>query len=734
MKTDLLTIQFEMISLFNKAVNLTEVNDNNPVNAKALKQLIDHGIVVDLKILKQLSDEDQIEFAKKVSHKYGISNDELRSSLFKKFQTIEDSSELELRVAQLLHYMTAPALLDDPFLPNGEHDHDGFLFEPELIKNDDEETSLKDLKVEFNNTFKHIQIIDEDEAEDLIIDFAEGSQPLSEDDTKSIFDLIINLLSTDEIETLEINNKELMCLMYDRINQNLNYFIVPKNVDDFMRLIVYKITNSTLLIKSKNVIQQIKNTMNVAYETSYMSDKTVVIIEKYLDAYVNKYGEVRLAQSFNRYKSIFLALKNDYTKSLINKISRLSKKHHKPLQKNIMSNAVDMIEKQEISTDDLFNYLDENLNDISTYQLVKLYNAFSLRGEEFSSLMYKDNQRKDVNFNEDHSSIHAKGLINRVYKIRNGETYIKEYDIDQDYSLMDVLTQTQNLISIKDYIKGLLIERLENEFHNKVVRLDDFYNQVQIKMPTSTKNFIGHMPEFTNVTLKGHTTLGVTWRKKCDIDLSCTDIEHGDLVSWHSTQVQRDSHSSHNVLMHSGDMRTINNKGFANETVFISDDNKSPLLFDVALYSMGFGADLDDDDHYVDYQLSFGENVSPKLYANMKNVKLNLPLFIERASSYGRFIANSFYNESDQSRTFVVNSTSTGQRVVNGINLNFVAANAIQNKTIAYMNLNDILNESNILVARNENEYNDFIKWNSQLETVDLRFEYISKNEILKFI
>jgi hypothetical protein len=107
----------------------------------------------------------------------------------------------------------------------------------------------------------------------------------------------------------QVANNELRVALYD----------VTKHVfatgDDAVRWLVLNATASTMLIKSKKVINEVKKTIVGA-----------MFFEKH---------EQALAQVFNRHKAIILAAKNSRNRTAINRITRLSKTQHVPVHEPI---------------------------------------------------------------------------------------------------------------------------------------------------------------------------------------------------------------------------------------------------------------------------------------------------------------------------------------------------------------------------------------------------------------
>ena len=89
-----------------------------------------------------------------------------------------------------------------------------------------------------------------------------------------------------------VKNKEIKVRLYDKFN------IVPENPVEFLRYVVFIITNNTILVKNKVLIEAIKNT-----------EKGNHII-KLFNKYEILYGLEKLSEIFYRFKIIFLAIRH----------------------------------------------------------------------------------------------------------------------------------------------------------------------------------------------------------------------------------------------------------------------------------------------------------------------------------------------------------------------------------------------------------------------------------------
>ena len=249
-----LKIQLDMIDLFNKVTINNEIN--NDLDFQALKLMVEHGIVLNLDFLKSIQTNKQLEFVTKLTEKYGASNVAIQSSFYKLMSSVENASEFELLLNQLIHYS---ALNENGSLKSTD------LYEPEKVENQE---LFKNANDDYSTIFKHIEVITHEEAQELIKNMICSSAPLDSEDVSELKFLLIEFFNIDEIVNLNIHNKELMCQLFDYINENLSYQkyqFVPKDPIEFLRYVVYSLTNSTLLIKNKELYNSLFLINNVEF-------------------------------------------------------------------------------------------------------------------------------------------------------------------------------------------------------------------------------------------------------------------------------------------------------------------------------------------------------------------------------------------------------------------------------------------------------------------------------------
>jgi hypothetical protein len=185
-----------------------------------------------------------------------------------------------------------------------------------------------------------------------------------------------------------IRNKEAIIKIADV------YGHYPSNPVEFLRYIVYRSTNSTLLIKDEVTIETIKAS-NFNPEIAF-----------------NKFGLEKLASIFNRFKRIFLAYKR-HCPGTINKISKLSKIYHKPM----VQNPLNLLTTRLLSDKDT-HWLDN----ATPYALFKCLNALYTRMD---------------------------GQETFAYRIRNGKSYVKNSGRCKSISFA-----AMNFDFIIDYLKS----------------------------------------------------------------------------------------------------------------------------------------------------------------------------------------------------------------------------------------------------------------------------------------
>jgi len=211
-------------------------------------------------------------------------------------------------------------------------------------------------------------------------------------------------------------------------------------------------------------------------------------------------------------------LRNSGLRPVINKISKLSKKHHVP---TVMPMSTVFLTPKYLNSNienmETLKWLQRNINDMSTFQLVKYYNACQKR---------------------------IKGNFVDTINIRNGKSWVKKssWDLNVNGDL--------NLNSITYTLRAKIRKNIESRLNWKNVIIP---SDLKIALPTSEKNFIGALPigSYIDVKPEDNLIVGIYWKGKDgaqDLDLSFTDID-GNTVSWCNSHTDEG-----NNIVYSGDM------------------------------------------------------------------------------------------------------------------------------------------------------------------------------------
>ncbi len=260
-----------------------------------------------------------------------------------------------------------------------------------------------------------------------------------------------------------IANNELRVILYDGT--------VPfSNGDDAVRYICFKATGDAMLIKSKEVLGQIKNNNSLSSKFFNM----------------NAYA---LSQVYNRHKDIILSAKKYDTKTVINKIGRMSKKNHVPVKESLAKSFVAFADANRDA--DLHGIAEK----FSTRDLFKIMNHS----------MYKM-IRNQVD----------------VFTVRNGKQHVKQHAKQFN---------SRVLLEVSSLAAGIVVDRLDH-LKGKTILMD---RNVRYSLPVSRKQTIGNLPFGTRIDVDAKAiSAGIYWENDwgaSDLDLSTIDTS-GNRVGW----------------------------------------------------------------------------------------------------------------------------------------------------------------------------------------------------------
>jgi hypothetical protein len=265
-----------------------------------------------------------------------LSGNDLNKTFYKSWDTVKNSSDLEIRIDQLFHYMSTYGT-----------NHEGEVYIPEQVLN------IPDLKLKVCV----ISSLTEEQVIARCLDILCSGIALHEDTLKEIFNLLNNLKYAFTGKE-GIRNKEANILIADKFN------IFPESPEEFLRYVLFKTTDSTSLVKSADTIALIKES------------------KKDVSSLFADFGVKKLASVFNRFKLLFLAFKsaNSNNSKIINKIAKLSKTLHKPM----VSNPLNAVTFSKLTSDD-----EHWLDNATTFALFKSLSACYTRINGQDSFVYR---------------------------------------------------------------------------------------------------------------------------------------------------------------------------------------------------------------------------------------------------------------------------------------------------------------------------------------------------------
>lgn len=408
-----------------------------------------------------------------------LSGKDLNATFHKSWKTIKYSTRNQLLVEQVLHYISTYGsnFQDEIYIPN------------EIL-------NIPDAKL----SFKVIKGISKDEMIEKCLNLLNSGIALQEETIDDVFSILIDELDYKFTGNENIKNKEAIAKIADL------FHIYPENPVEFFRYIIYKSAQTTLLIKNDEVISAIK-------ESKFNPSQAF-----------KDFGLEKMAEIFNRFKPLFLAFKNKCPKT-INAISKLSKKHHKPLVSNPLNDATN-----QILTENDLHWL-ENATPFALFKaLSACYNRMN-------------------------------GQDTFAYRIRNGKSWVQK----------DVVKN----VNKKNYDFILQFLKSKFDFTNLKIYIPE---EVKYALPTSEKMFVGNIPTGTRFYGK-KLAIGIYWEDSWgahDLDLSGLNI--GGKIGWNSSYKQDEGN-----LMYSGDMTSAPNG--AVEYLYANKGLNYPTLILNSIYS-----------------------------------------------------------------------------------------------------------------------------------------------------
>jgi len=273
-----------------------------------------------------------------------LTGNELNATFHKSWSKIVGSSREELILEQIRHYASTYG-----------SNFTGEIYIPVEVL-DVPETNLK---------FKLIEGLSVEAMTERCLDTLRSGIAMNSETVDDILTVLTDDLKYRFTGNEGIRNREASIKIAD------TYGVLPKDLLDFFRYVIYRATGDTLLIKNRETIMKIK-------DSSYNPGPVF-----------EQFGLEELAKIFNRFKPLFLAFKNRCPRT-INAISKLSKTLHEPMVVNPLNNSTTIL-----LTDSDRHWLDN----ATPFALMRLLGVLYSR---------------------------AMGQDTFVYRIRNGKSWVRQ--------------------------------------------------------------------------------------------------------------------------------------------------------------------------------------------------------------------------------------------------------------------------------------------------------------------
>ena len=372
---------------------------------------------------------------------------------------------------------------------------------------------------EDDRVMKHfitIEVLEKKEIVNKLTNLFESGIALESQDIDAAIAAFIDYSLTN----VNLKNKEMM------IRLARDYGVMPKDASYVIRIMYDIATNGAQYIKSRRALRAVEFALKQGDSRYYgferFEQKRKELLRQLSNVLVSavaQYGVEELGKTFRQHKATWLVFRkymDKYDRSLINKIKRASEKNH---IKGHTETYATMDEKA----------FTKFVKNATIYQLVTIINYFNRLETETDY---------------------------ELYRVRNGLPFVK------DVSNRKVADCSMRRAFVENEMKTRYAEKFADQKWYLPKGLD-------VKMPTSMKNFVGEYPMYTSYEVDGNNQqlqFGIAWagdhpHEHIDIDLHAVSAS-GNHIGWNSR------HAS--GMTHSGDMTSVNAFGLAAEYVKIN--------------------------------------------------------------------------------------------------------------------------------------------------------------------
>lgn len=485
-------------------------NKHLTTEADLAKETLAKGFIFAPDVLAQYHDFTHIKDL--VNQAYGRSSEQLNATFHKSFAKVRDASMQQLVFEQMIHYLTTYGAEHQ-----GVFSHEGVFIPAEQL-------DAPELK--YGLRIVVIRGLTKEELKVELMKLLTSGIALAERTLADVLD-VATFVGVDENDLALIKNKEAKSALYDYLG------LVPKSPVEFLRFVVFRSTDKTLLIKNKALIQQIKDQKNLD-------------VARYFDTYEKEVGLQHLAQIFYRYKPIFLAFRtNSKMKKSINKIRRLAVVNHKPMQEDLLNTITARLKTNKKPE---MGQFEQALIGANTFRKIRLAYALKFRTTDADSILYR---------------------------VRNGKSYAKEFNFENKKGA--------------EIIYGIILKSIINDIRPNVEGKTIFIPKgLKYGLPATEKQFTGNLPTGTYVEVHEDMVAGIHWenvdRNRIDLDLSISN--NIGKIGWDAAY--RDGNQD---IQFSGDITDAPKPNGASELFHVGGTARGSWLMNLNYYN--FNDDVD---------------------------------------------------------------------------------------------------------------------------------------------
>ena len=429
----------------------------------------------------------------------GVSGDKANAAFHKSWTIVQDSSMEDLVTQQMIHYITTYG-----FQNLG-------IFREDAVYIPDEVLEIPEVH---GISLTTIKAFDSQEIIDAIVNLGSGIA-LAQDTLNDIM-VIVGGSKFDSEFVGKINNRELKTLLFDF------YGIYPTEPLEFLRYVVARLTDESLLIKNNELIEKLKGSNG-----------------KFLDELM-KHAPKDLASIFFRFKPIFLAMRSvSRNKGVFNRLRKQADKMHKPMSEDYLNSVTSQIKNGKLSLDTLTKKISKAI----IFRKIRLANALSFRLNSPEAI---------------------------VYRVRNGRGWASEFDWSSGLE-----ADTKDALAV---VVDSIIEDVRKNVEGKTIYIPQ---NVHYALPATEKQFTGNMPTGTYICVPEDLIVGIHWvNTDRSIDLDLSMISESGKIGWDGEYRSKDK-----GVLFSGDMTNAPKPGGATELFYIKRGQSEARLLTTNFYN-----------------------------------------------------------------------------------------------------------------------------------------------------